>query len=85
MTETSEQEDSMKAMPQIYLSYAHEDEKQVQELHQRLSEAGFNPWMSSMDVRPGADWVASSEEAISQSDFFLAILSKHSVQRSGFL
>jgi hypothetical protein len=45
----------MKAMPTLYLSYAHEDEKKVQELYDRLSVAGFKPWMVSRDVQPGAD------------------------------
>jgi hypothetical protein len=31
----------VKAMPKIYLSYAHQDEKQVQELYQKLSRKDF--------------------------------------------
>jgi hypothetical protein len=74
----------MKAMPTLYLSYAHEDEKQVQELYDRLSVAGFKPWMVSRDVQPGADWAAVSQEAMRHSDFFLAMLSTHSATHSGF-
>jgi hypothetical protein len=70
-------------MPMIYLSYAREDEKQVQELYERLSNAGFAPWMVSKDVRPGEDWLATSRKAIYQSDFFLSIRSTNTEQRSG--
>lgn len=73
----------MSAMPMIYLSYAREDEKQVQELYERLSSVGFAPWMVSKDVRPGEDWLATSRKAIYQSDFFLSIRSTNTEQRSG--
>jgi hypothetical protein len=75
----------MKAMPTLYLSYAREDEKQVQELYDRLSAAGFKPWTVARDVQPGADWAALSMEAIRRSDFFLAILSGHTAGQSGFI
>ena len=74
----------MKTMPTVYLSYAHEDEKEVRELYRKLSDAGFNPWMVSEDVRPGEDWIKSSQRAIRETDIFLAILSKNRAQRSGF-
>jgi hypothetical protein len=70
-------------MPMIYLSYAREDEKQVQELYERLSSAGFEPWIGSRDVRTGEDWLATSGKAIYQSDFFLSIRSTNTEQRSG--
>jgi hypothetical protein len=70
---------------QIFLCYARPDENTVRELSQRLTAAGFNPWMDQEDIHPGEQWQASIDRAIHRSDFFLTCLSTHSVSRRGFL
>ena len=74
----------MKATAQIFLSYAREDEEKVEKFYQKLSDAGFKPWMDKRDILPGERWQSSIREAIHRSDFFLACLSANSVKR-GFL
>jgi hypothetical protein len=76
---------STKAAVQIFLCYARQDEDTVKELYQRLSAAGFKPWMDQEDIYAGEQWQASIERAIQRSDFFLACLSTHAVSRRGFL
>ena len=73
------------AAAQIFLCYARQDENAVRELYQRLSAAGFKPWMDQEDIYPGEQWQRSIERAIEHSDFFLACLSTHAVSREGFL
>jgi hypothetical protein len=75
----------VKAKPQIFLSYAREDKERVQNLYQKLSEAGFNPWMDTEDILPGEKWQPSIKKAIRHSAFFVACLSTHSVNKRGFL
>ncbi len=75
----------MKATVQIFLSYAREDEEKVENLYQRLSDAGFKPWMDKKDILPGERWKFSIQTAIRRSDFFLACLSAKSVGKRGFL
>jgi hypothetical protein len=70
---------------QIFLCYARQDEEAVRELYQRLSTAGFKPWMDQEDIYPGEQWQASIERALERSDFFLACLSTHAISRRGFL
>ena len=76
---------SAPAAAQIFLCYARQDEDAVRELYQRLSAAGFKPWMDQEDIYPGEQWQGSIERAIEQADFFLACLSTHAVSRRGFL
>jgi hypothetical protein len=39
-----------------YLSYAQHDEEEVENLYQKLSDAGFKPWMYKKDILPGERW-----------------------------
>ena len=75
----------MKATAQIFLSYARLDEDKVENLYQKLSIAGFKPWMDKKDILPGEQWKSRIPQAIRRSDFFLACLSAHSVSKRGFL
>ena len=75
----------MKAPAQIFLSYAREDKEKVENLYQKLSDAGFKPWMDKKDILPGEVWKSSIRRAIQCSDFFLACLSANSVSKRGFL
>jgi hypothetical protein len=72
-------------MTQIFLSYAREDEDKVKELYQRLSDAGFKPWMDKKDILPGEIWKSRIPQAIRESDFFLACLSRNSVNKRGWI
>ena len=67
----------MSLTPQIYLIYANEDKKPVTEIYQRLTSAGFRPWMFTQDVRPGQDLAQASDEALQVSDVFLVFVSKN--------
>ena len=75
----------MKATAQIFLSYAREDEKKVENLYQKLSDAGFKPWMDKKDILPGEQWKPRIPQAIQRSDFFLVCLSANSVDKRGWI
>jgi len=75
----------MTKKPQIFLSYAREDEKQVKELYQKLTDAGFNPWLDKENILPGQNWAYCITKAIQESDFVLVCLSANSINKRGFL
>jgi Tol biopolymer transport system component len=75
----------VEATPQIFLSYAREDAEEVEQLYQKLSGAGFKPWMDKKDILPGERWQSSIRKAVQGSDFFLACLSASSVTKRGVL
>ncbi len=74
-----------KATVQVFLSYARQDEEQVEKIYQALSDAGFKPWMDKKDILPGETWRSSIQRAIRRSDFFLTCLSANSVNKRSFL
>ena len=74
-----------KSSARIFLSYARPDEEKVKELYRELSKAGFKPWMDTKDILPGERWRYSINRAIRDCDFFLLCLSRHSVNKRGFL
>jgi hypothetical protein len=73
----------VKATAQIFLSYAQDDEEKIEKLYQKLSDAGFKPWMDNKDILPGERRRSSIRKAIRHSDFFLACLTANSVNKRG--
>lgn len=74
----------MQVVPQLFLSYAREDKKPVEQIYERLMSAGYKPWMDTKDLLPGEDWEPSIRRAIRASSFFIFCLSPHSVSKRGF-
>jgi hypothetical protein len=75
----------MRKKNQIFISYARSDSAEVEEIYERLSLAGFRPWMDKKDILPGEDFAFCIKQAIKHSNFFLACLSSNSVNRRGFI
>ncbi len=71
--------------PTIFLSYARQDRDKVEKLYQELSDARFHPWVDIKDIHPGENWKKVLIKAIRESPFFLACLSKNSVDKRGMV
>jgi len=69
----------------IFLSYAREDKEKVENLYKQLLDYGFDPWMDTKRILPGENWERCIQKALQESDFFLACLSKNSVDKRGIL
>jgi len=68
---------------QIFLSYAKEDLTQVKKLYDYLKYYGYTPWLDETDIIGGTRWKRAIEKSIRESDFFIACLSKHAVNKRG--
>ncbi|MBI4671952.1 MAG: toll/interleukin-1 receptor domain-containing protein [Chloroflexi bacterium] len=75
----------MLAPRRIFLSYAREDEQVVAEFYQQLCDAGYQPWMARKDILPGEKWKDAIALAVEQSAFFIACLSRHSLNKRGYI
>jgi len=73
----------MEKRPQVFVSYARPDQDRALEIARELQSAGFNPWLDTESLLPGEDWRASIKRAIRGSDFFLALLSRNSLDSEG--
>ena len=70
---------------QIFLAHANEDKTRVRELHRKLKEAGYRPWLDKVDLIPGQQWKKEIPKAIENSDMFVACLSETSIQKRGYV
>lgn len=67
----------------IFLSHANEDKEAARRLFRDLSKAGFSPWLDEESLIAGQDWQQAISEAIRQSQYFLFLVSNHSIDKIG--
>jgi len=69
----------------IFLSYAREDENKASKVYDVLNNRGHKPWMDKRELVAGQDWKLEIRKAIERSQYFVALLSKKSVGKRGFV
>lgn len=69
----------------VFISYAKEDRLSAERLYRDLLQAGVKPWIDSVDLIAGQPWETTIRKAIHDSDYFVALLSSHSVKKRGFV
>jgi hypothetical protein len=74
-----------KVAPKVFVSYAREDHEYAARLARELTAEGFSPWFDKDELRPGERWEAAIGRAIRASDYFVALLSRHSVNKRGYV
>jgi len=75
----------MSTRTRVFISYAKEDKGVAEKLYSDLQQAGVKPWLDSMDLVPGQNWDATITKAISESRYFIALLSSRSVRKKGYV
>lgn len=69
----------------VFLSYASEDYSHALTVYKKLKERGHEPWLDKGKLLPGQAWELEIEQAVEKADFFIAILSKKSVSKVGYV
>lgn len=70
----------------VFISYAKEDFGIAFKLYEKLrKETGIVPWLDTKSLLPGQRWKLEIKHAIRDSDYFLTVLSKNSVNKRGFV
>ncbi len=69
----------------VFISYAREDLKAARKVYWKLKHRGHEPWMDDYSLIKGVDWKEEVSKAILESEFFVAVLSKTSVSKTGFV
>jgi hypothetical protein len=69
----------------VFLSYAREDERQAEQLYMDLRRAEVDVWMDKKCLLPGQNWEHEIRKAIRRAKYFLALVSKSSVGKRGFV
>ena len=66
-------------MPDVFISYAREDQPFVRRLHSALTDHDLEVWVDWEDIPPTAEWMREVEAAIEGADSFLFVASPDSV------
>ena len=69
----------------VFISCAREDLEYAKRLYNDLKNMGMKPWLDENDLLPGQQWEAIVTKAIKESDYFIALLSSHSISKQGFV
>jgi hypothetical protein len=68
----------------IFVSYVQEDLDEAYQIYRRLRQEGYDPWIDKEKLFGGQDWDLEITKAIEESNFFLACISSHSVNKEGY-
>ncbi len=71
--------------PQVFICYAREDYAIAERLYHDLQRAGVKPWLDEEVLLPGQNWKRMIKQAMKQSSYILALLSSHSVSKTGYV
>lgn len=66
---------------QLFFSYGHDCTRQVLRIKRDLEREGYQVWLDTEGIVPGADWRGQITEAILACDMVVAFLSEHSLRR----
>ncbi len=69
----------------VFLAFAEEDKKIVEEIYSNLKAVNLNPWMYTKDSIAGENWRENLPEIIKKSKFAIICLSTHSIEKRGFV
>jgi hypothetical protein len=71
--------------PRVFISYAREDAEIARRVYDDLESADLQPWIDTVDLFPGERWELGIRNAMRGCDFFLALLSKNSISKRGYI
>jgi hypothetical protein len=65
----------------VFISYTRKDFETAQRFYHDLQKPGIKPWLDTRDIEPGSEWSKVIEQEISESEYFLALISNKSLRR----
>lgn len=69
----------------VFLCHSTQDKAAVRQLHQKLSDDGFDVWLDEEKLLPGQDWNREIVRAIRNSETVIICLSGNSTTKSGYV
>ena len=72
-------------MTRIFISYARNDVDKVRLLREFLDALGYETWMDIYNLPPGSNFNIEIQREVEHCDFFIACLSRHSVDHRGYV
>lgn len=73
------------SQPNVFISYALEDEIAVLGLCERLRQSGIRVWIDKEQIQVGQEWDRAIQEALKTADFIVVCLSERSIKKRGYV
>jgi len=73
-----------KSQIRVFICYAKEDLDIASKIYEKLKDEGYDAWIDKERLVGGQEWELEIKKAIDESNFFLACLSSHSVNKDGY-
>ena len=75
----------MSLLNRVFVSYATEDKNRVLRINEVLNKNGVETWLDSKNLATGVIWDQETQAALKNSRFFLACISKNSIDKEGYV
>ena len=72
-------------MADVFISYARQDMTQARHLFDVLRQRDIEAWLDVEMLLPGQKWQLTIQEAIRKCRYFIAILSRQSLSKQGYV
>lgn len=70
---------------EVFISYAREDAEVARKLYKELKKNSISAWLDKEDLLPGMNWEHEIQYQIRKSSHFIALMSKNSVNKKGYV
>lgn len=60
----------------VFISYSRQDKLFADKLAESLKNAGYEPWIDTLKIKVGENWIEKTDQGLAQSDYIVAVLSK---------
>jgi hypothetical protein len=72
-------------MYDVFICYAHEDQRRALRLYRDLKRFGVTPWIDREEILGGEDWRLAISRGIRDSRYFMPLISERSVSKEGYV
>ncbi len=60
----------------VFISYSHQDKIFAHNLAEALKNAGYEPWIDTLNIKVGENFIEKTDEGLALADYIVAVLSK---------
>ena len=68
--------------PEVFISYASENEEEARRVHHELKRGGLQPWLDKESLRGGDRWDDLIESTIKEVDYFVVLNSQELLEKT---
>ncbi|NET47634.1 MAG: toll/interleukin-1 receptor domain-containing protein, partial [Merismopedia sp. SIO2A8] len=72
-------------MPDIFISYAREDQEVAKRIYKDLKSEGYDVWIDCENLLGGSNWQVEIKKSLRSSRYAIVLLSQYSTTKKGYI